>query len=111
LRECLDYLEQLECPAAAPVDDNEWLSLKQAAAYLGYKAEGFRPIVTQGRVQFERNGARGHYRFRRAWLDEFRKTIGGGPESIERSPAQRRAMPIAFDLRPSFDPSFFQSES
>lgn len=111
LHECLDYLRNLENPPSVPVDDNAWLSLKQAAAYLGYKTEGFRPIVAQGRVQFERNGERGRYKFRRAWLDEFRRTIGGGPESIDRSPAQRREMPIAFDLRPNFDPSFFQSDS
>lgn len=111
LRECLDFLEHLENPPSAPVDDNRLLSLKEAAEYLGYKPEGLRTVVKQGRIQFSKNGERGHYKFRRAWLEEFLRTQGGGPESIDRAPAQRREMPIAFDLRPSFDPSFFQSDS
>jgi excisionase family DNA binding protein len=111
LRECLDYLEHLENPPAAPVDDDALLSLKEAATFLNYKPEGLRAVVKQGRIQFSKNGERGHYKFRRSWLEEFLRTQGGGPESLDRSPAQSRPMPIGFDLRPSFDPSFFQSDS
>src|ERR1043165_1293178 len=37
LHDCLDHLENLENPPSVPVDDNAWLNLEQAAAYLGYK--------------------------------------------------------------------------
>jgi len=108
LRECLEYLEN---PPSASVEDGALIGMKEAATILGYKCEGLRKLVDQGRIRFQQNGERGHIKFRREWLDEYIQLTSGGPESIDRSPAQRRQMPIAFDLRPGFDPSLFRPNS
>jgi hypothetical protein len=59
------------------------LSLKQAAAYLCYRAEGLREILERTRrsragqhvvgptIEFSQSGKGGSIRFRREWLDAF----------------------------------------
>ena len=67
----------------ADVATVELLSLKEAAAYLGYTERGLRKIVgrswlaRRGRIvnaptiEFSQAGKRGAIRFRREWLDDF----------------------------------------
>ena len=62
----------------------ELLSLKEAAAYLGYTERGLRKIVGRSwlarlrtgswnvpTIEFSQAGKRGAIRFRREWLDDF----------------------------------------
>jgi hypothetical protein len=73
---CLAALSQSTPDAEPPADG--LLSLKQAAAYLGYTAEGLREIVKRTRrggrgpsIEFSQAGKRGSLRFRQEWLDRF----------------------------------------
>jgi excisionase family DNA binding protein len=48
-----------------------WLTLAEAADYLGYSYEYFRRLVVAGAIRSARHGKRGSYRFQKQWLDEF----------------------------------------
>jgi hypothetical protein len=105
LRRCL---AQIEKPQTIDLPSDGLLNLEQAAAYLGYKPEGLRKIVKLRQIEFAQNG-RGPIRFRREWLDEFVARNAGGPDDIERSPAQRPPTPLP--LPPAafgFDPSLIR---
>ena len=107
LRECLAYLER---PPSAARDGDSLIGLEEAAQILGYKPSGLRKIVAKRRIQFVQHG-RGPIKFRREWLDEFINANGGGPQDIQRSPAQSRISPIAMEPRFGFDPSLFHADS
>jgi len=50
------------------------LNLKQAAARAGYSVSGLRKLVYAGRgPRFSRVGARGHFRFRPEWIDDWQE--------------------------------------
>lgn len=109
LRECLDYLET---PPPAACDDNSLLDAKEAARILSLSVDRTRRLANKGEIRHVRfGGRRGQFKFRREWLEEYIAGSLTGPKKINRSPSQRRAMPIVFEPRESFDPSFFQSNS
>lgn len=82
------------------------LNLKQAAAYLGYSAEGLREIVHRTKrsragqhvlgttIEFCQSGKSGSIRFRREWLDHFVEENRVGP-GTPRLPAKQRRRPAA----------------
>jgi excisionase family DNA binding protein len=50
--------------------DKEWLTAREASAYLGYNYYYFLELVAKGKIQSARHG-KGNYRFRKDWLDAF----------------------------------------
>jgi len=107
LRECLDYVEH---PRPTNYEDDTLIDVKEAARLIGYSIDRTRKLAKSGQITYVQFG-RGNIKFRREAVDEYIAANSTGPKDIERSPAQRRAMPIVFEPRPSFDPSFFQSNS
>jgi excisionase family DNA binding protein len=107
LQDCLDYVEN---PPPANYDYDALINVKEAARILGYSKDRTRVLAKKGQITYVQIG-QGHIKFRREAIDEYIAANSTGPKDIERSPAQRRAMPITFEPRDSFDPSFFQSNS
>lgn len=115
LQECLRYLENPPPRASGEDSSNGSDSLigtKEAARILGYSEDRTRRLANKGEIRHVRFGeGRGRFKFRREWLYEHIEGRSTGPKKINRAPAQRRAMPIVFEPRESFDPSYFQSSS
>jgi len=107
LQDCLDWVEN---PPPADYDEDTLIDLKEAARLIGYSVDRTRRLAKKGDITYVQNG-RGRIKFRRKAIDEYIAANSTGPKKIDRLPAQRRAMPIVFEPRPSFDPSFFQSNS
>lgn len=105
LRECLGYLES---PPPVNYDEDTLIELKEAARLIGYSVDRTRRLAKKGDITYVQNG-RGRIKFRREAIDEFIAAKSTGPQDIERSPAQRRAMPITFEPRYGFDPSLFRT--
>jgi excisionase family DNA binding protein len=107
LRECVDYVES---PPPAAYDEDTLIDLKEAARLIGYSEDRTRRLAKKGDITYVQNG-RGRIKFRRESIDEYIVTKSVGPTDIDRSPAQRRPMPIVFEPRESFNLSNFQSNS
>ncbi len=83
LHSSIDAKTPAQTVPAHPVPDAMLISLKQAAAYLGYKPNGLREIVQRTKrsragvhvagptIEFSQAGKKGSLRFRRKWLDDF----------------------------------------
>jgi len=97
-------------PALEVGADNGLLNVNEAAKYLGCKPAGLRKLVTQQKIRYTQNG-RGPIRFRREWLDAYIAANQSGPQDIERSPAQRRTIPITSAPSHGFDPALFHADS
>jgi hypothetical protein len=69
--------------ATERLDPDAMLNLREAAAYLGYSADGLRKIIQRTKrrqagvhvagptIEFSQAGKKGSLRFRRKWLDDF----------------------------------------
>jgi excisionase family DNA binding protein len=84
------------------------LTLREAAAYLGYSPSGLRKIVSKRAIRYSQVG-QGPIRFRREWLDEFVAVHTVDPRQIERSPAHPRTRRMdGGQVRHGFDPKLFR---
>ncbi len=86
---------EAERPKAPPA--GRMLSLKEAAAYLGYTPKGFHEIVQRSRashqgkytegptIRFFQTGWHGRIQFKREWLDEFVAQHQFAPADAQRA--------------------------
>lgn len=51
----------------------EYLTIEQAADYLGYSVSGLRKLAKRGAVRYTQSKPKAPLRFRREWLDELGK--------------------------------------
>ena len=88
----------------------EWLSVKQAAGYMGYSSNGLRKIVhrskkgSKGRnIKFSQSRKGAAIKFKRAWLDEFMtEAKSEGVSRTKRRPKKaRKTVETSHELDPS----------
>lgn len=68
---------------------DDTFDLRRAARYLGIHPQTLRKLALRGAVRGFRLNPRGHWRFRREWLDEFTRTSS----RAHPGPWRRRDLP------------------
>jgi hypothetical protein len=86
-----------------------YLSLKEAAAYLGYAESGLRDVVTRSRLQmaaglppdlqFAQGRHKGKLLFRREWLDNFVE-VAASPQDLRPTKRKSAAAPTPAATQP-----------
>jgi len=74
------------------VDEDRWLTTKEAAAYTGYTTDTISAAAAGGDLEGYRSGPiKGHWRFQRAALDSWMRRGNRKPRRANRAPARLRA--------------------
>ena len=78
-----------------------WLSLTEAAAYIGYKPGGLRKLVRRRDIRFYQVRKHSPLRFRREWLDQFIEAHSNHPgvsRGLSSAPRKKKTPPVAGEV-------------
>ena len=85
----LSKLREALAQPAQPKQDKDWLTVKEAAEYLGVGQTTLRQLVADDKIKYHQRAKGCQIKFDRSWLDEYMT----GLEPIEETPEPAKRRP------------------